>query len=290
MIMKLSEQYSTRTLCRVLDCSVSAYYSWKNGHSGKREFHKRRLTALIRTTYFGSKKTYGSPRIYQALKAESVRCSRSHIIRIMQQQGLAGIQRRKYCVTTQSDHDLPVADNILNRDFKAEKVNQKWVSDISYIRTNEGWLYLAVVIDLFSRKVVGWSMDTRMKTDLVIAALRMAIRLRKPGPGLIHHSDRGVQYASYKYQNELTRAKMICSMSRKGNCWDNSVAESFFSSLKRESVYPSGTFTGINEARSSIFSYIEGFYNRSRKHSYLGYVSPEEFELDSKNVILKNVA
>lgn len=208
----------------------------------------------------------------------------------MQQQGLAGIQKRKYCVTTQSDHDLPVADNILNRHFKAEKANEKWVADISYIRTNEGWLYLAVVIDLFSRKIVGWAMDTSMKTDLIIAALRMAIRLRKPGPGLIHHSDRGVQYASYKYQNELTRAKMICSMSRKGNCWDNSVAESFFSSLKREAIYPTGALTGIKEARSSIFSYIESFYNRSRMHSYLGYVSPEEFELNSKNVILKNAA
>ncbi|WP_072366647.1 IS3 family transposase [Chitinophaga sancti] len=136
--MHLSEQYSVRTLCRVLDCSISAYYSWKKGHSGKRECHKRKLTALIRTTYFGSKKTYGSPRIYQALKAESVRCSRSYIIKIMQQQGLAGIQKRKYAVTTQSDHDLPVADNILNRNFKLEKINQKWATDISYIQTNGG--------------------------------------------------------------------------------------------------------------------------------------------------------
>jgi transposase InsO family protein len=145
--------------------------------------------------------------------------------------GTSGIQKRKYCITTTSDHDLPIAENLVNRNFKADKANQKWVADISYNRTNEGWLYLAVIIDLFSRKVVGWSMDTKMQTDLVLSALKMAIRLRKPPPGLIHHSDRGVQYVSYKYQNELSRVKMICSMSRKGNCWDNSVEESFFSSL-----------------------------------------------------------
>lgn len=288
--MQLSEQYSIRTLCRVLECSISAYYSWKKGESGKRAHHRRRLTALVRTTYFGSLKTYGSPRIYKALKADSISCSRSHIIKIMQQQGLVGIQKRKYCVTTTSDHDLPIAENLLNRGFKADKANQKWVADISYIRTNEGWLYLAVVIDLFSRKVVGWSMDTKMKTDLVLSALKMAIRLRKPLPGLIHHSDRGVQYASYKYQNELSRVKIICSMSRKGNCWDNSVAESFFSSLKRELVYPAGIYKTVNEARSAIFSYIEGFYNRSRNHSYLGYVSPDEFELNCQEMKLKNVA
>lgn len=149
MIEKLSEQFSTRTLCRVLGCSISAYYSWKKGKSSKREHHKRKLTALIRTTYFGSKKTYGSPRIYKALKAESINCSRSLVIKIMQQQGLAGIQKRKYGATTESEHNLPVAENLLNRDFKAEKANQKWVTDITYIRTNEGWLYLAVVIDLY---------------------------------------------------------------------------------------------------------------------------------------------
>lgn len=175
----------------------------------------------------------------------------------MQQQQLWAVLKKKFKVTTDSEHDLPVAENILNRDFTADRPNKKWVSDISYIRTKEGWMYLAVVIDLFSRKVVGWSMNSHMKTDLPLDALKMAINSRRPNEGLIHHSDRGVQYASFLYQEQLAKSGMICSMNRKGNCWDNSLAESFFSTLKREMIYPLGVFDTREQARSKIFKYIE---------------------------------
>jgi len=201
------------------------------------------LVTLVRTTYFESERTYGSPRIYQAIKATKVPCSRAHVSRIMQQEHIWAIHKRKFRVTTDSEHDLPVAENILARDFTALQPNEKWVSDITYIRTKEGWLYLAVIIDLFSRKIVGWSMKSDMKTHLLLEALSMAIKGRKPKAGLIHHSDRGVQYASDLFQEALQKAGMRCSMSRKGNCWDNAVAESFFSTLKRELIYPHAVFS-----------------------------------------------
>jgi putative transposase len=208
----------------------------------------------------------------------------------MQLEHIWAVHRRKFRVTTDSEHELPVAENLLARDFTATRPNEKWVSDITYIRTREGWLYLAVIIDLFSRKVVGWSMRSDMKTGLLLEALSMAIRARKPAAGLIHHSDRGVQYASYLFQEALRQARMLCSMSRKGNCWDNAVAESFFSTLKRELIYPNGTFASKQDARSKIFSYIETWYNRLRKHSALEYLSPSEYEFEKQNLSLTTAA
>jgi transposase InsO family protein len=193
-------------------------------------------------------------------------------------------------VTTDSEHGLPVAKNLLARDFTARRPNEKWVSDITYIRTRQGWLYLAVILDLFSRKVVGWSMKSDIKTHLLLEALTMAIKERKPAAGLIHHSDRGVQYASYLFQEALQKARMVCRMSRKGNCWDNAIAESFFSTLKRELIYPHGVFAGKEDPRSKIFGYIETWYNRTRKHSTLEYLSPSEYEFEKENLSLTEAA
>jgi transposase InsO family protein len=208
----------------------------------------------------------------------------------MQQEHIWAVHKRKFRVTTDSDHGLPVAENLLARDFTATRPNEKWVSDITYIRTREGWLYLAVIIDLFSRKVVGWSMKSDMKTHLLLEALASAIRERKPAAGLVHHSDRGVQYASYLFQEALQKARMACSMSRKGNCWDNAIAESFFSTLKRELIYPHGLFASREEARSKIFGYIETWYNRTRKHSALEYLSPSEYEFEKEKLSLTKAA
>ncbi len=212
------------------------------------------------------------------------------MVRIMQQEHIWAVHKRKFRVTTDSEHGLPVAENLLARDFTATRPNEKWVSDITYIRTKDGWLYLAVIIDLFSRKVVGWSMKSDMKTHLLLEALAMAVRARKPDAGLIHHSDRGVQYASCLFQEALQKAGMVCSMSRKGNCWDNAVAESFFSTLKRELIYPQGIFASKEEARSQIFRFIETWYNRVRKHSALQYLSPLEYEFERENLSLTKVA
>ncbi len=247
----MEEQHAIEKLCRVLKCSPSAYYNWRRGRSQRRESHRRRLVALVRTTYYESERTYGSPRIYKAIKAAKVPCSRAHVSRIMRQEHIWAVHKRKFRVTTDSEHDLPVAENILARDFTALQPNEKWVSDITYIRTKEGWLYLAVTIDLFSRKIVGWSMKSDMKTHLILEALNMAIKARKPKAGLIHHSDRGVQYASCLFQEALQKARMRCSMSRKGNCWDNAVAESFFSTLKRELIL--------------ILPYFDGHYVNMQK-------------------------
>ena len=277
-------------LCSVLQCSTSAYYSWRAGKARRREDHRRRLAALVSITWRESAKTYGSPRIFQAIKAARVPCSRSHIIRIMKESQIWAIHKRKFRVTTDSEHGLPVAANLLARDFVATRPNEKWVSDITYVRTSEGWLYLAVILDLFSRRVVGWSMRSDLKTDLLLEALRMAIRARRPPAGLIHHSDRGVQYAGHLFQEALQKARMLCSMSRKGNCWDNAVAESFFSTLKRELIYPNGIFANKQEAQSRIFSYIETWYNRQRKHSALQYLSPSEYEFEKENLPLTTAA
>ena len=190
---------------------------------------------------------------------------------------IAAKRKRRYIVTTDSKHDLPIADNILNQNFTASKANEKWVSDITYIRTKEGWLYLAVVLDLFSRKVVGWAMDNTMERRLVITALTMALQTRKPLKGLLHHSDRGSQYASKDYQLLLKDNEICCSMSRKGNCYDNAVMESFFATLKQELVYQR-FYQNRKEARQNIFEYIEVWYNRKRMHSTLGFMSPYEFE------------
>jgi transposase InsO family protein len=236
-----------------------------------------RLLTLIKTSFLDSRRTYGYRRIHQVLIDSGEICGRDRVARLMRKNNIQPKMNRKFKVTTQSKHNKVVHDNHLNREFKAVSPNQRWVSDITYIPTSEGWLYLAVVIDLFSRKVIGWAMSERIKDDLVVDALRMALFQRKVPSGLLLHSDRGSQYASGSVQKLLATHRIQCSMSRKGNCWDNAVMESFFHSLKTECVHHE-RYLSRDEAKKSIFDYIEVFYNRQRKHSYLGYMSPVQFE------------
>lgn len=263
--------------CRVLSVSPSGYYCWLGRGVSAREIDDARLIDKIRDIYESSGGVYGVRRIHRQLIAEGGSCSRNRVARLMRKCGIKARRRRKYRVTTDSKHNLPVAENLLDRQFFSAAANQVWVSDITYIWTLEGWLYLAAVIDLHSRMVVGWSMNERLDRGLVLDALTMAVGRRNPGPGLIHHSDRGSQYASSDYQKALRQHKMLCSMSRKGDCWDNAVAESFFSTLKTERVHHR-LYRSRDEARRDIFEYIEVFYNRVRLHSTLGYLSPAQFE------------
>lgn len=231
----------------------------------------------IEDIHKASRQTYGSPRILAELKGLGIRCSKSRVERLMKKYGIRAKTRRKFRVTTDSKHSHPVATNLLERNFSPEKPNAVWGADITYVWTKEGWLFLAVLIDLFSRQVVGWSMDERITKELTLNALKMALHRRRPGPGLIHHSDRGSQYACADYQRVLGAHKIICSMSRKGNCWDNAVVESFFHSLKTECIYWE-EFETREQARRKIFEWIEILYNRTRRHSTLGYLSPVNFE------------
>lgn len=232
---------------------------------------------IVKAAHKKSKKTYGTRRIAEEVKAHGIRCGRARAGTLMKLADVVAKQKKKFKATTDSKHNLPVAPNLLNRQFEVNLPDRVYVSDITYIWTREGWLYLAVIIDLFSRQVVGWSLSIRMSRKLVMDALLMAIWRRRPASGLIFHSDRGSQYCSNDFQKMLTAHGMLSSMSRKGNCWDNSVAESFFGSLKTERVFFSNYITR-EEARRDIVDYIEMFYNSYRRHSYLGYVSPKEFE------------
>jgi len=261
----------------VLKVSRSGYYQWIKYPNNKRKIEDRDLKQEIIVIYHNSRKTYGSPRIHQKLLREGYHVSKKRVERLMKETGIHAIAKKKYRATTDSKHSLPVAANHLNRNFSVNKLNQFWVADITYIYTQEGWLYLSTIMDLYSRKIVGWSMKNRITPDLVIEALNMAIKQRKPSWGLLLHSDRGSQYASYFYQVLLGKRGILCSMSRKGNCWDNAVMESFYRTLKVELIYPKKYETRI-EAQRDIFEYIEIFYNRERLHSSIGYHSPEEYE------------
>lgn len=243
----------------------------------KRVEDDAQLLAHIKTVHDDSKGRYGSPRVYRELRATGVRCSRHRVARLMRAAGRRGRGKRRYKSTTDSGHALPVAENLLMRQFEVAEPNLVWAADMTFIKTTEGWLYLAVVLDLYSRKIVGWSMGSRMTAELPLAALRMAFQQRRPAPGLMHHSDRGSQYASKVYQHALQGMQMTCSMSRKGDCWDNAVVESFFASLKREEC-DGAAYSTRDVARQHVFAYLEQFYNRKRRHSYLGYVSPADFE------------
>jgi len=236
-----------------------------------------KLKQKIMQIYSNSRKTYGSPRIYQQLLREGYSVGKKRVERLMQEMGIQALAKRKYKATTDSKHSKPVAQNHLNRDFRADRPNQAWVADITYIYTQEGWLYLATIMDLYSRKIIGWSLRNRLTKELVMAALDMALKQRKPSSSLLLHSDRGSQYASELYQTLLERNGILCSMSGKGNCWDNAVMESFYRTLKIELIYQRNYETRI-EAQRDIFEYIEIFYNRERLHSSLGYYSPEEYE------------
>jgi transposase InsO family protein len=264
-------------MCAMLGISKSSYYAWRKRKPSQREHHMEILLGRIRKIYKLSRKTYGSPRVHAELKRQGIACNQKTVARLMRLDGLQGRRKRRRVITTNSNHCFPIAANLLNRDFHADQPNQKWVADITYIPTAEGWLYLAGVLDLFSRKAVGWEMSNRIDADLVERALRMALYQRQPGRGLIHHSDRGSQYASHQIRNLLVANQIQVSMSGKGNCYDNAVMESFFGTLKNEWVHHQ-RYQSRYQARSDIFKYIEGFYNTVRLHSSLGYMSPNEFE------------
>lgn len=257
--------------------SRAGYHGWLHRQPSRRDREEGELIEQIKVFHKESDETYGSPRILKDLRAAGVRCGRHRIARIMRKHGIRAEVKQRFVVTTDSKHNLPVAENLLDRQFETEKPNARWAGDITYIWTQEGWLYLAVILDLFSRRVVGWSMDKSIDRSLVQRALDAALSLRKPQAGLLCHSDRGSQYASGDYQKQLADAGIVCSMSRKGNCWDNAPSESFFASFKRELVHRY-SFKTREEARQAIFRWIEVWYNRKRRHSALGYISPEEFE------------
>ncbi|EPX62663.1 Mobile element protein [Cystobacter fuscus DSM 2262] len=270
--------FPVKFMCQQLGVSRSGYYAWQGRPESARQVSDRALAKEVTQVHHDSRRTYGSPRVHAELRARGQRVSRKRVVRLMREQGLAARRRRRYVATTDSRHHQPVAPNVLARDFSPAQPNTTWATDITYVGTREGGLYLAVVLDLFSRKVVGWSMSETIDRHLVLAALDMALKGQQPPRGLVHHSDRGSQYASEDYQRALTARGIECSMSRKGNCWDNAVVESFFSTLKQELVYTTD-FTTREQARLALFEYIEVFYNRQRRHSTLGYVSPVNFEL-----------
>jgi transposase InsO family protein len=270
-------KYRVRSMCRVLNVSASGYYAWRRRRPSRRAEANAALVEQIRDIHRASRRTYGSPRVHAALRRRGLACGRNRVARLMRREGLVGRSPRRRCPrTTQSAPGNPVAPNVLAQDFTAERPDQKWVADITYVDTAEGWLYLAPVLDLFSRKVVGWSMSNHLYSSLVEDALHMAATRRRPAPGLLHHSDRGTQYTSAAYQQQLADLQCQVSMSRTGNCYDNAVMESFFSTLKSECL--TGQFQTRAQARTAIFEFIEVWYNRHRLHSSLGYLSPEEFE------------
>jgi len=270
-------EFPVRRMCKALAVSPSGYYAWRGRPPSKREMANQELTDTIETEFKKSGETYGSPRIYQILRKLGLMCSQNRVARLMNSAGLKAKQTRRFRATTKRNKAHRAAPNLLNRDFSAKRPNQKWLADITYIPTLEGWLYLAAIMDLFSRKIVGWAMAERMTTDLTLAALEMAIRQRQPGAGLIHHSDQGSQYTDKRYQAVLKAHKIQSSMNGVATWYDNAPMESFFGTLKSERVYHC-LYRIRNEARSDVFHYIEGFYNRHRLHSSLGYLSPEAHE------------
>jgi putative transposase len=264
-------------MCRQFGVSRSGFYAWRSRKPSKRAQNDVDLTKKIRRVHEGSRRTYGSPRVRAALAAEGAHHSRKRVMKLMRQEGLQGRKPKAFHRTTDSRHAFPIAPNLLARKFEVASPNTAWVTDITYVATLEGWLYLAAIIDLFSRKVVGWAMSEGMERQLCLSALDMALKARQPPPGLIHHSDRGSQYASTEYRRMLDAHGLLCSMSRKGDCWDNAVAESFWSTLKSELIQQT-TFATRAEARRAIFEFIEVFYNRQRIHSHLDYRTPVEHE------------
>jgi putative transposase len=270
--------WPVRVMCDALEVSPSGYYSWLVRPPSFQEKRREALLVLIRGVHAGAKRRYGSPRVHAALAGRDGARSVNTVAKLMRDNDIRAKTARKFRrKTTDSNHALPVAGNVLDRQFDPAAANEKWVADITYIPTREGWLYLAVVEDLFSRRVVGWSMADNMESRLVVDALEMAVRRRLPGEGLLAHSDRGSQYASEHYQLLLGRHGIACSMSGVGQCWDNAPAESFFATLKKELVHDEDYQTR-QEARASIFEYIEVFYNHQRLHSSLGYVTPAAYE------------
>jgi transposase InsO family protein len=276
-IQKHDRRYPIRLMCRALAVSPAGYYAWRERPESCRTAANRALLSAIRVLHQESRDTYGSPRIWKVLNKQGHAVGKHRVAQVMRQAGLRAKTVKKWRATIQSTHRWPVADNLLTRQFQVERPNRVWAGDITYVWTREGWLYLAVLLDLYSRRVIGWAMGQRLTGELTEQALLMALTTRQPGAGLLHHSDRGSQYAATNYQHVLRTHGLIPSMSRKGNCWDNACVESFFGTLKREIVYHRHYATRT-DARQDIFEYIEVFYNRKRRHSTLGYESPAEFE------------
>ena len=277
--------YPVALMCGLLDVSRAGFYAWRGRRGrpepGPRQRRRDELVVEVKAAFGRSRQTYGSPRVYQDLKARGVRCCENTVAKLMRQESLRSVVRRRFRVrTTDSAHAHPVAPNLLARDFAADVPDRKWAADITYVPTDQGWLYLAAVIDLCSRRIVGWAMADHLRAELCEQALAMALGRRTPGADLVHHSDRGVQYACGDYRAALAEHGITCSMSRPGDCYDNAVMESFFKTLKAELVYqqPGGRFATRGQASAAIFEYLECWYNRKRRHSSLGYVSPEAFE------------
>ena len=267
--------FPVQVMCELLGVSRGGYYAWAGRAESARAADDRTLAAEIRAAYEASRGRYGSPRVHAELRARGRRIGRKRVARLMRGMGLAARRRRRFRRTTDSRHAFPIAPNLLERNFTAEAPDRVWLADLTYIWTAQGWLYLAAVLDLYTRRVVGWAMADHLRHELTLAALDMAIVRQRPAPGLVHHADRGVQYAAHGYRARLRRHGMVCSMSRKGDCWDNAPMESFFATLKGELV-EAAEYDTRDEARADLFQYIEGFYNRRRLHSGLGYLTPEQ--------------
>jgi putative transposase len=282
------QEFPVVVMCRVLDVSESGYYAWLKRPICQHHREDAHIAQKIRQVFEGHQGRYGSPRLHHELREEGISCSRKRIARLMREEELSARRKRRRVLTTKRDETHPVAPNVLNREFTATSPNTKWVTDITYIPTKQGWLYLAVILDLYSRMIVGWSMSGNCDEGLVERALDLALTRRRPAPGLLHHSDRGSQYTSRAYRACLEHAGMIVSMSRKGNCWDNAAVESFFGSLKEECV-GSTIYVSHAEARSAIFIYLEAYYNRIRRHSALGYVSPSVYEQRDREYVERHV-
>jgi transposase InsO family protein len=273
--------FPVRVMCRVLGVSPAGYYAWRSRPESPRSVANRELVANIRQAHRDSHGRYGSPRIHAELNAQGHGASRGRIERQMRCHGIRAIMARpRRCRTTDSGHSFPTAPNLLGRNFSAAARNQIWLADITYIETGQGWLYLAAILDLYSRRIVGWAMADHLRAELPLDALRMAIKAQRPGTGLIHHSDRGVQYASAEYRQVMQTAGFRASMSRRADCYDNAPMESFFHTLKTELVHHR-QFGTRKQAERDIFAYIEGFYNQTRRHSAIGYISPMQMELRS---------
>ena len=270
-------EFPVRRMCRMLDVSPSGYYAWRNRPPSTREMANQKLIKKIEAVFKESKETYGSPRVHRELARQGMGYSKNRIARLMRLRGLKSKRTRRYRTTTKRNRAHPVAPNLLQRNFDTLRQDEKWLADITYIPTQEGWLYLATIMDLYGRRIVGWAMSERMTDNLTLSALRMALQRRQPGAGLIHHSDQGSQYTSRAYRASLKDHGIRASMNGVGSWYDNAPMESFFGTLKSECVHHAAYLTR-NEARADLFSYIEVFYNRRRLHSALGYLSPEAYE------------
>ena len=276
-IEQQKQEFPVVVMCRVLEVSESGFYAWRKRPICQRKREDAQLTTQIRQVFTSHQGRYGSPRLHAELKDRGSLCSRKRVARLMREAGISAKRKRRHVMTTKRDASHPVAPNRLDRDFTATEPNKKWVTDITYVPTVQGWLYLAVVLDLYSRLVVGWSMSAHCDEELVENAFHMALARRRPKAGLLHHSDRGCQYTSRAYRLLLEQSGMMVSISRKGNCWDNAAMESFFGTLKEECV-GSTIYQSHEEARLALFTYLEIYYNRLRRHSTLGYVSPLIYE------------